>query len=290
MVLHVTTKAEHHDNDANSQEQATDKDKDKDVAPEDQGDTKEKEDKEQSSRKPPTRRQGRSAKDKRRVTFEEPEAGASPRPPRKGCLRKPAAADGSSIADNVMLQQRTARDEKRRQQMQFDRSLVPAKRASAEHNSFKCPADMLPTNNLERAQLWEVWKETMGNYDKIKAVMTKTKTRNRKGARGRVWVFVKDVKDQICNGHAKRAEGMIKRLQARHGYHRIHPDMSDEEEGAQVHCLERDAAQSENESESEVEFRAEGQLDGPAEKQDDFTKSLAPGRATVTPKSKTALK
>ena len=61
MVLHVTTKAEHHDNDANSQEQATDKDKDKDVAPEDQGDTKEKEDKEHCSRKPPTRRQGKSA-------------------------------------------------------------------------------------------------------------------------------------------------------------------------------------------------------------------------------------
>ena len=139
--------------------------------------------------------------------------------PLKGCLRtsmrKPASASGQSIADELMQKQRTARDEKRQQQMVFARSLVPSKRADPTvHDPKKCPSDMLPNNPEERRQLWQTWRENMGNYDKIRASVRQTKKRRRGGKRGRVWTFVKDVKDQICNGNAKRAESMIKRLQA----------------------------------------------------------------------------
>ena len=204
-------------------------------------------------------------------------------PSPQGVLRKPAAA---SLADSIMQQQRSVRDEKRRVQMVFDRSLKP--KASGAHDPMKCPPDMVPKNKQERAALWEAWTANARNYDKIKAVMKKKKSRHRGGKRSRVWVFESDVKDQVCNGNNKRAESMIKRLRARHGCHRIHPDISDEETGAQVHCLERDANDSANESSSEVEFSATATLEGTAAAQDEAMQAISAGMRVqlVTPKAK----
>ena len=80
---------------------------------------------------------------------------------------------------------------------------------------------------------------------------------------------------------------MIKRLRARPGFNRIHPDISDEETGAQVQCLERDTNDSANESSSEVEFSGTGTLEGTAAAQDEAMQAISAGmRVQVTPKAK----
>ena len=209
-------------------------------------------------------------------------------PPRQGVLRKPAAA--GSVADALMLQQRSARDEKRRQQMCFDRTLKP-KAIGQLHDPSKCPPDMVPQNKQQRNELWEAWRANLGNYDKIRATMKKTKKRHRKGSRRRIWVFESDVQDQICNGNQKRAEGMIRRLKARVGYNRRHPDVSDDETGAQVHCLEKDQNDSGEESSSEIEFQGTGTLEGTKEAQDEAMKKICASiKSPVTPKAKGAPK
>ena len=174
--------------------------------------------------------------------------------------------------------------------MAFGRSLET--KPKDVNNPKKCPPELQPQTDEERTELWNAWQENMGDYDKIKAKLRKRKSRKRKGRRGRVWTFVKDVKDDICKGNGKRAELMIKKLLAHPKRNRIHPDVSDEEEGQQVHCLEKDQDEEESESESEVSFTAQGHLQGDAAKQNEVMNKMLLKRARpeALPKAKAKAK
>ena len=92
-------------------------------------------------------------------------------------------------------------------------------------------------------------------------------------------MFVKYVRDEVCQGNHRRADSMVKGFKARGSkFFRTHPDMSSDDSNAEeVFVLEKDDGESVSECKSSIDVTSKKQLQGDTQ-EDDMRKMLASGK------------